>query len=97
MEGACNKIDASCKKIHAQTLTPSPTLPRKRGREQTEFAARAHSIPRENAERYWLTTTLRIAVFPSLVAASALCSAPSNSARFSTRSPWKPKWLPNCS
>ena len=31
-EGACNKI-------HVYKLTPSPTLPRKRGREQTEDAA----------------------------------------------------------
>jgi hypothetical protein len=30
-EGAYNKI-------HAHKLTPSPTLPRRRGREQTEFA-----------------------------------------------------------
>src|ERR1700704_3086380 len=46
---------------------------------------------------YRLTSTLRIAVFPPLVAASALCRALSNSARLSTRWPWKPKWLPNCS
>src|SRR6266545_3248452 len=38
-EGACNKIEGRCKNIHVRTLTPSPTLPRKRGREQTEFAA----------------------------------------------------------
>jgi hypothetical protein len=31
-EGACDKLQ-SC------VLTPSPPLPRKRGREQTEFAA----------------------------------------------------------
>jgi len=40
-EGACNKINSPCTKIHVRTLTPSPTLPRKQGREQTEFAARA--------------------------------------------------------
>src|ERR1700757_3295464 len=39
-EGACNKI-------HSYKLTPSPTLPRKRGREQTEFAACGDSLPRE--------------------------------------------------
>ena len=33
----------------AHTITPSPTLPRLRGREQTEFAARADSAPHENA------------------------------------------------
>ena len=43
---------------------------------------------------YRLTSTLRIAVLPPFVAASALCSAPSSSASFSTRWPWKPKWLP---
>jgi hypothetical protein len=36
-EGACDKSQ-SC------VLTPSPPLPRKRGREQTEFAACAESI-----------------------------------------------------
>ena len=39
-EGACKNIEAACKESCAR-LTPSPTLPRKRGREQTEFAARA--------------------------------------------------------
>src|SRR5262245_48480443 len=39
-EGACNKI-------HLCKLTLSPTLPRKRGREQTEFAACADSISHE--------------------------------------------------
>jgi len=34
------KVEAECKTIHVHKLTPSPTLPRKRGREQTEFAAR---------------------------------------------------------
>src|SRR5262249_60901536 len=45
--GPCNKIDGACKRIHMHTLTPSPTLPRKPGREQTEFAARADSAPHE--------------------------------------------------
>src|SRR6266540_5292732 len=31
--------EGACKKIHACKLTPSPTLPRKREREHTEFAA----------------------------------------------------------
>jgi hypothetical protein len=39
-EGACNKTRVAYKAIHERTFTPSPTLPRKRGREQTEFAAR---------------------------------------------------------
>jgi len=34
-EGACNKN-------HASVLTPSPTLPRKRGREHTECGEGAH-------------------------------------------------------
>jgi len=38
-EGVCNKIHSICTKIYVHTLTPSPTLPRKRGRGQTEFAA----------------------------------------------------------
>jgi len=38
-EGACSNIEAACKRIHVRELTPSPPLPRKRGREQTEFAA----------------------------------------------------------
>jgi hypothetical protein len=39
-EGACKNVERACKKAHVQMLTPSPTLPRTRGREQTEFAAR---------------------------------------------------------
>src|SRR5262249_59921889 len=39
--GRCSKIDRACKKIHMRTLTPSPPLPRKRGREQTESADRS--------------------------------------------------------
>ena len=39
-EGARNKA-------HLSKLTPSPTLPRKREREQTEFAARVDSIWRK--------------------------------------------------
>jgi len=46
-EGACKEIEAApndieqtCKKTHVRALTRSPTLPRKRGREQSEFAAR---------------------------------------------------------
>ncbi len=46
---------------------------------------------------YRLTTTFRIAVLPPLAAASASCSAPFTSSSFSTRWPWKPKWLPSCS
>src|SRR5262249_23678175 len=65
-------------------LAPTPTRPHK-GR-------RAHRV---RAVRYRLTITLRIAVLPPLLAVSALCSAPSNSTRFSTRWPWKPKWLPS--
>jgi hypothetical protein len=38
-EGACSKIKARSNNIHVRTLTPSPTLPRRRGREWTEFAA----------------------------------------------------------
>jgi hypothetical protein len=38
-EGACNKMEGACKTFHVHKLTPSPTLPRLRGREQTEFAA----------------------------------------------------------
>src|SRR5262245_27905576 len=49
VEGACNKVDTACKKIHVRTLTPSPSLPRKRGREQTGFAARADSTLHEHA------------------------------------------------
>ncbi len=37
-EGAYNRIEGGSKKSHVHTLTPSPTLPRKREREQTEFA-----------------------------------------------------------
>ena len=48
-EGACNKIEGRCKNIHVHTLTPSPTLPRKRGREQTEFAACADSTSDQHA------------------------------------------------
>src|SRR5262249_32033527 len=33
------KREGACKKTHACKLTPSPPLPRKREREQTEFAA----------------------------------------------------------
>jgi hypothetical protein len=33
------------------SVTPSPTLPRRRGREQTEFAARADSISHERRAR----------------------------------------------
>src|SRR5262249_26090830 len=33
--GACNKIEGTCKQFTC-ALTPSPTLPRKRGRERTE-------------------------------------------------------------
>jgi hypothetical protein len=43
--GACNKIYSACTKIHVRALTPSPTLPRKRGREQTEFAGRVDPTP----------------------------------------------------
>src|SRR5262249_59864413 len=39
------KIEGAFKTIHVHALTPSPTLPRKRGREQTESAARAASHP----------------------------------------------------
>ena len=39
-EGACNKMEGGVKTFHVHKLTPSTTLPRKRGREQTEFAAR---------------------------------------------------------
>src|SRR5262249_60940982 len=46
-EGPCSKIEGACKKIHMRTLTPSPPLPRERGREQTEFGARADFTPRE--------------------------------------------------
>jgi len=42
-EGARNKTDA-------RKLTPSPTLPRKREREQTEFAAPTDSTSRERTE-----------------------------------------------
>jgi hypothetical protein len=31
--------EGACDKIHVRTLTPSPTLPRKRGRERTEHVA----------------------------------------------------------
>src|SRR5262245_1709444 len=48
-EGACNKIEGRCKNIHVRTLTPSPTLPRKRGREHTEFVARVDFTPHELA------------------------------------------------
>ncbi len=37
------QIAGTCGRIYPPTLAPSPTLPRKRGREQTEFAARADS------------------------------------------------------
>jgi hypothetical protein len=33
------RIKARCKNIHVRMLTPSPALPRRRGREWTEFAA----------------------------------------------------------
>src|SRR5438876_6206746 len=39
-EGACNRT-------HLSELIPHPTLPRKRGRVQTEFAPRAESAPSE--------------------------------------------------
>jgi hypothetical protein len=39
-EGACNKTGGAREGIHEVIFTPSPTLPRKRGREQTELAAR---------------------------------------------------------
>jgi hypothetical protein len=55
-EGACkaircapSNVERARKKIDVHTLTPSPTLPRKRGREQTEFAARAQSTAHEHA------------------------------------------------
>src|SRR5262249_53480151 len=37
-KGACDKIEATCKKV--MTLTPSPTLPRKRGGGQTQVPGR---------------------------------------------------------
>jgi hypothetical protein len=48
-EGACKEMKRARKKIHAQMLTPSPALPRKRGRGQTEFAARVSPAPTEEA------------------------------------------------
>src|SRR6266545_2219764 len=52
-EGACkaircapSNVERARKKIDVHTLTPSPTLPRKR---QTEFAARAQSTAHEHA------------------------------------------------
>jgi len=50
-EGACNKIKSTCIKIHMCKPTPSPALPRKRGREQTEFAGRADRIPQNPPHR----------------------------------------------
>jgi hypothetical protein len=35
-EGACNKIEGTSKQFTC-ALAPPPTLPRKRGRERTEF------------------------------------------------------------
>src|SRR5215831_18258880 len=64
--GACNKIEGACKRIqriHMHTLTPSPTLPRKRGREQTEFAARADSAPHE--QMLWTTRFPHSSAFSS--------------------------------
>src|SRR5262249_4955818 len=70
-----------------------------RGRQSHELMSPVFgmSCRRATVSAYRLTITLRIAVLPPLLAASALCRAPSNSARFSTRWPWKPKWLPNSS
>src|SRR5262245_66196724 len=45
------KIEGPFKTIHGHPLPPSPTLPRKRGREQTELAARADSTSNERAPR----------------------------------------------
>jgi len=49
---AWNLINARARSFEvelAHTLTPSPALPRKRGREQTEFAVRADPTPHEDA------------------------------------------------
>src|SRR5262245_51038209 len=43
------KIEGAFNTIHVHALTPPPTLPRKRGREQTESAARADSTSNERA------------------------------------------------
>jgi hypothetical protein len=56
-EGACNKIEERCKNIYVRTLTPSPTLPRKRGREHTECAACvdfAYQLSMETIASIWL-------------------------------------------
>jgi hypothetical protein len=45
--------EGACYKTHAHALTPSPPLPRKRGREQTEFTARADSISRVTAMAFY--------------------------------------------